>query len=507
MEETPAAAFTGDDDYPGTELQNGLKNTWEIINTKTTKTWIDYVNIAQNGFTGATLPSSANIMTTDGINPMFECLSRNRDLNGDGKIDEDEVRWYLPSVRQCIFAWCGKKSLPTEISFETTNYATSTNLGFRIWWALEGTAISSWANMETNPMIRCVRNLGTNSTSGEVSDITSWDQENYVVTVNGLKDETLRTNMQIGEYPEHENFDAASTLPKAFKIASADLNITASGEDTYAPEITVGELNPTGIPESNSNTTSHNITVPITITNYDASKNYTYQIGADNEVNVTSAEFKVSVTINHTSTSNGTTSSKTIKIKSDNGNYTSFNVTVTLTTRTVGILWSTKYYTYSKSTPQQTIVAGGTPAKNTFKYTEIMNGDWCEKYYQEGTDDLGKWRIPNEKELYFILMYCGEEITGNLAGYKPSGAQTETGTMRYAAKTKYNRNQVFDPSNPGNTFMIYHLQKDGSSGTPIVTTGHNQSGADFTIRCVRDAPQGTRSYDSSYSSGGTGFGL
>lgn len=64
-----------------------------------------------------------------------------------------------------------------------------------------------------------------------------------------------------------------------------------------------------------------------------------------------------------------------------------------------------------------------------------------------------------------------------------------------------------DPANPGNTFMIYYLQKDGSAGTPIVTTGHGQSGADFTIRCVRDAPQGTRSYDSSYSSGGTGFGL
>ncbi len=341
VEETPAAAFTGDDDYPGTELQNGLKNTWEIINTKTTKTWTDYVNIAQNGFTGATPPTSANIMTTTGTNPMFECLSRNRDLNGDGKIDEDEVRWYLPSVRQCIFAWCGKKSLPTEISFETTNYATSTNLGFRIWWALEGTAISSWANMETNPMIRCVRNLGTNSTSGEVSDITSWDQENYVVTVNGLKDETLRTNMQIGEYPEHENFDAASTLPKAFKIASADLNIPASGEDTYAPEITVGELNPTGTSGSWYSQETHNITVPITITNYDASKNYTYQIGADNEVNVTSAEFTVRVTINLSSTNNGATASTTIKIKSDNGNYTSFNVTVTLTTRAEeGLFWA-----------------------------------------------------------------------------------------------------------------------------------------------------------------------
>lgn len=412
----------------------------------------------------------------------------------------EELKYNVGRIDECIFAWCGKKSLPTEISFETTNYATSTNLGFRIWWALEGTAISSWSNMETNPMIRCVRNLGTNSTSGEVSDITSWDQENYVVTVNGLKDETLRTNMQIGEYPEHENFDAASTLPKAFKIASADLNIPASGGDTYAPAITVGELNPTGIPESQSNTTPHNITVPVTITNYDASKNYTYQIGTGNEVNVTSAKFDVSVTINLSSTYNNATASKTIKIKSNNGNYTSFNVTVTLTTR--GYINRYYTYTYSKSTPQQTIVTGGTPAKNTFKYTEIMNGDWCEKYYQEGTDDLGKWRIPNEKELYFIPMYCGEEITGNLAGYKPSGTETETGTMRYAAKTKYER-----PEGSHVEYMIYYLQKDGNSGTPIITTGHGQSDADFTIRCVRDAPQGTRSYDSSYSSGGTGFGL
>lgn len=507
VEETPAATFTGNDDYPGTELQNGLKNTWEIINTKTTKTWTDYVNIAQNGFTGATPPTSANIMTTDGTNPMFECLSRNRDLNGDGKIDEDEVRWYLPSVRQCIFAWCGKKSLPTEISFETTNYATSTNLGFRIWWALEGTAISSWSNMETNPMIRCVRNLGTNSTSGEVSDITSWDQENYVVTVNGLKDETLRTNMQIGEYPEHENFDAASTLPKAFKIASADLNIPASGGgDSYVPNIEVGTLSYSN--KSSSQEKTIIVTIPITIKNYDKTKTHTYQIGnetgisLDDKLDATNtANIDVSVAITYNGnyiygyTGSGNAS---ISVKADNGNYNRFTVNVNASGG--DILSSSYTYTATASAPTPNTVTGGTPAKNTFKYTEIMNGDWCEKYYQEGTDDLGKWRIPNEKELYFITMYCGEEITGNLAGYPSSG--TQTGTMRYAAKTKYER-----PEGSLVEYMIYYLQKDGNSGTPIITTGHGQSDADFTIRCVRDAPQGTRSYDSSYSSGGTGFGL
>lgn len=509
VEETPAATFTGNDDYPGTELQNGLKNTWEIINTKTTKTWTDYVNIAQNGFTGATPPTSANIMTTTGTNPMFECLSRNRDLNGDGKIDEDEVRWYLPSVRQCIFAWCGKKSLPTEISFETTNYATSTNQGFRIWWALEGTAISSWDNKETNPMIRCVRNLGTNSTSGEVSDITSWDQENYVVTVNGLKDEALRTNMQIGEYPEHENFDAASTLHKAFKIASADLNIPASGGgDSYVPNIEVGTLSYSN--KSSSQEKTIIVTIPITIKNYDKTKTHTYQIGnetgisLDDKLDATNtANIDVSVAITYNGnyiygyTGSGNAS---ISVKADNGNYNRFTVNVNASGG--DILSSSYTYTATATAPTPNTVTGGTPAKNTFKYTEIMNGDWCEKYYQEGTDDLGKWRIPNEKELYFIPMYCGEEITGNLAGYKPSGTETETGTMRYAAKTKYER-----PEGSHVEYMIYYLQKDGNSGTPIITTGHGQSDADFTIRCVRDAPQGTRSYDSSYSSGGKGFGL
>ena len=494
VEETPDNTFSESTDYQdlGTNAQNGLTNTRAIVQNASSQNWTDFVNITNNGFTGSTAPTASEIMTAKGANPLYQCLSRNRDLNGNGTIDQDEIKWYVPTYRQYIYLWCGMKSIPPDITFEHENYVTSMKGGYRIWWAYEGTAIGSAEGGAAK--VRCVRNL-TDRTD-DVSAISSTN-DNYTVTITGLKDEALRTNTQEGEYPEHENFDAASTLPKAFKIASADLNIPASGEDTYAPVITVGELTPSGIPESASSESSHNITVPITITNYDASKNYTYQIGADNEVNVTSAVFDVSVTINHTSTSNGTTSSKTIKIKSDNGNYTSFNVTVTLTTRTEGFIFTTKYYTYtySKSTPQQTIVTGGTPAKNTFKYTEIINGDWCEKYYQEGTDDLGKWRIPNEKELYFIQLYRGEEITPNLSNGGSTGSF-------YAAKTKFDRNLY-----GSDTHMIYYIMKDNTSGHPIITTGHGQKDTEFRIRCVRDADPVTKSYDSSYGSGGTGFGL
>lgn len=496
VEETPDNTFNESDVYQdlGTNAQNGLTNTRAIVQAAPSQNWTAFVNITNNGFTGSTAPTASEIMTTTGANPLYQCLSRNRDLNGNGTIDQDEIKWYVPTYRQYIYLWCGMKSIPPDITFEHENYVTSMKGGYRIWWAYEGTAVGSAEGGAAK--VRCVRNL-TDRTD-DVSAISSTN-DNYTVTITGLKDEALRTNTQEGEYPEHMHSDPSSTLPRAFTIASADLNIPASGEDTYAPVITVGELTPPEIPESASSEPSHNITVPITITNYDASKNYTYQIGADNEVNVTSAVFDVSVTINHTSTSNGTTSSKTIKIKSDNGNYTSFNVTVTLTTRTEGFIFTTKYYTYtySKSTPQQTIVTGGTPAKNTFTYDEIVSGDSCERYYTEKTDksDLGKWRIPNEKELYFIQLYRGEEITPNLSNGGSTGSF-------YAAKTKFDRNQYGT-----DTHMIYYIMKDNTSGHPIITTGHGQKDSEFRIRCVRDADPVTKSYDSSYGSGGTGFGL
>ncbi len=508
VEETPTATFTSDV-YAGSELQNGLKNTWEIVNSATTNessitslNWAAFVNLSANGFTGATAPSGASIMTTVGNNPVYECLSRNRDLNGDGTIDQDEVRWYLPAFRQYIYTWCGKKSLPAEITFTEENYVSSSNQGYRVWWALEGTAISSWSNRNTsiNSKVRCARNLGT-STSGEVSSIADWDSDNNIVTVSGLKNEALRTNTQVGEYPEHENTDAASTLPEAFKIAKADLNIPADG-DNYFPEITV-----TGTAQRSSSYSSQ-ITIPITIAIdanvYDASRTHTYKIGDGNETALTAATTATEITVSlpeEYSRNGNNTGSSVVVVKCDNGNYVT--VTVKVTVSRSGRQNYT--YTYAPSTTQtRTTVTTWSEARNTFKYNEIMTGDWCEKYYSEETDnsDLGQWRIPNEKELYFIQLYCGSEFTDNLAGYKPDGAANETGTLRYGAKTKYKR-----PTGANVEYMIYYLQKDGSSGTPIICTGDGQYQNNFTLRCVRDAAPSAKTYDSSYGSGGTGFGL
>ena len=47
----------------------------------------------------------------------FACLQRNRDNNGNGMIDEDEIKWYLPSYNQMLNTYIGKATIPEAYWF------------------------------------------------------------------------------------------------------------------------------------------------------------------------------------------------------------------------------------------------------------------------------------------------------------------------------------------------------------------------------------------------------
>ena len=488
VEETPDNTFSESTDYQdlGTNAQNGLTNTRAIVQNASSQNWTDFVNITNNGFTGSTAPTASEIMTAKGANPLYQCLSRNRDLNGNGTIDQDEIKWYVPTYRQYIYLWCGMKSIPPDITFEHENYVTSMKGGYRIWWAYEGTAIGSAEGGAAK--VRCARNL-TDRTD-DVSAISSTN-DNYTVTITGLKDEALRTNTQEGEYPEHMHSDPSSTLPRAFTIAkndlTADVDVTIAATTNYTTN--AGQIS--NLVDGNEDT-------------YWQSNDY--QRRGRFVLLTFSAPVKVTSVRVLSKQSTQSPQNQTLQISSDGTTWTDIGtVNTTDVTVTTNLDKSVKYvrlyynnwYTSSSQLYLNEINVNYTTIKNTFTYDEIVSGDSCERYYTEKTDksDLGKWRIPNEKELYFIQLYRGEEITPNLSNGGSTGSF-------YAAKTKFDRNQ-YDQD----IHMIYYIMKDNTSGNPIITTGHGQKDSEFRIRCVRDADPVTKSYDSSYGSGGTGFGL
>lgn len=488
VEETPDNTFSESTDYQdlGTNAQNGLTNTRAIVQNASSQNWTDFVNITKNGFTGSTAPTASEIMTTTGANPLYQCLSRNRDLNGNGTIDQDEIKWYVPTYRQYIYLWCGMKSIPPDITFEHENYVTSMKGGYRIWWAYEGTAIGSAEGGAAK--VRCVRNL-TDRTDN-VSAISSTN-DNYTVTITGLKDEVLRTNTQEGEYPEHMHSDPSSTLPRAFTIAkndlTADVDVTIAASTNY----TTNEGQISNLVDGNEDTYWQS--------NDPQRRGRFVLLTFSAPVKVTSVRVL-------SKQSTQSPQNQTLQISSDGTTWTDIGtVNTTDVTVTTNLDKSVKYvrlyynnwYTSSSQLYLNEINVNYTTIKNTFTYDEIVSGDSCERYYTEKTDksDLGKWRIPNEKELYFIQLYRGEEITPNLSNGGSTGSF-------YAAKNKFDRNQYGQ-----DIHMIYYIMKDNTSGNPIITTGHGQKDSEFRIRCVRDADPVTKSYDSSYGSGGTGFGL
>lgn len=126
------------------------------------------------------------------------CINRNRDLNGNGKIDTDELRWYVPVLSKYLQMVLGSHSLgdnaiinftdvkklevPSGVTFANELvgkylfYSSDNN----VLWSMEGMSTSTYSDVvkwSTNlgytsypQQIRCVRNLGTNLTTVATTD-------------------------------------------------------------------------------------------------------------------------------------------------------------------------------------------------------------------------------------------------------------------------------------------------------------------------------------------------
>ena len=224
--ETPLCYWGGGNNYNASTTE-GRRNQLSLINGN--DEWSYYINYAYNGWTSSvTTERSRHKLDHDVYergserNPTYAyyaCLSRNRDLNGDGTISSNEVRWYLPSVNEYIRTSIGNNAIsnssqlyfgdktvmnsngyPEEYIQDGSLYYTSSSSNERVFWAVErgsygpinlyseGGVNDGWEH-EKKP-IRCIRLLP--GEKGGDHDISSDDVYSADATYE-MQDATGRT--------------------------------------------------------------------------------------------------------------------------------------------------------------------------------------------------------------------------------------------------------------------------------------------------------------------------
>lgn len=162
------------------------------------------------------------------------CMSRNRDLNGDGKINKEEIRWYAPTISQYIGIWIGEEIMSREAKLfnkETSTlkgesdrmlYYSSTN-GENTYFSEEGLATYNYTqNSQTYPpkLVRCLRNLKSNDVGYNQPPAKYYTYEKSVVTLDNVDEKALLTSGGSGELNAHTERSALNKPTKQFQIAS-----------------------------------------------------------------------------------------------------------------------------------------------------------------------------------------------------------------------------------------------------------------------------------------------
>lgn len=155
------------------------------------------------------------------------CMSRNRDENGNGKIDADEIKWYLASVDQYKGIWAGEEALNTaftdtenggDAALSPWHYFTCSPAN--TFWAEEGCATGTNGSAT---MVRCIRTLESKENGlGEADKYYEYDPATETVTML-LNSDALRSAQSGGFQTYFERGKDSNKLYKKFKNASANL--------------------------------------------------------------------------------------------------------------------------------------------------------------------------------------------------------------------------------------------------------------------------------------------
>ena len=116
--------FTVRDDRANT-TSNGLINTWNVLNTTSggSLKWDDIMTLGDRDS-----DNDGVFSLNEGYDDIWHaCIARNRDLNGDNIVQEEEVRWYLASIDQLTDLWIGEYSVNENARLYTWDYRNDRN--------------------------------------------------------------------------------------------------------------------------------------------------------------------------------------------------------------------------------------------------------------------------------------------------------------------------------------------------------------------------------------------
>lgn len=255
------------------ENANGLPNTRNVLynssNGARNLNWDDlmYLDNSREPNNDGTLQLKENRN-----NIWYACIARNRDLNGNNIVDEDEIRWYLASIDQLTDIWIGQWSLNesawlyhgtgnvrSHVASSTYYVGGNTETGSPnnpfVIWAEEGAsrgALSSSTGYNgegtNNTTIvdadkfgnsrryhyRCVRNLGISleekspevdpyvSVSTDNHSYTNDDGETYqeiILNMERMERNSIRTAIvQDAELPSHTERDYTNRPYRKFAV-------------------------------------------------------------------------------------------------------------------------------------------------------------------------------------------------------------------------------------------------------------------------------------------------
>lgn len=239
-------------------------NAWTSASATNTTTnnnnWYTHNNVVSN---------------IEGIQPLYKaaakaCMSRNRDLNGNGIIDQNEVRWYLAAVDQYraiyfaknvldVDAWLIHEDELTDINkaYTGTDYgrANTWNNGsdynghdyrgkYHYWtcsakanagtfWPEEGLtnnpAQTNWVSRAE--LVRCIRTLESGKTDEPKYGVNNpelyydYDEDTRTFNLNGIKVNRQPTTSPLGAHNETGDLNELYT---SFVVAANDLGTTHS---------------------------------------------------------------------------------------------------------------------------------------------------------------------------------------------------------------------------------------------------------------------------------------